>query len=198
MIYSRERANTKKNDDRAQFIPAGIHENITIKSAKTDKSIKEKLFFEIIFEKDNLTFTQTEWEPQMSNYCTTQEQLQQKVDNQYSRMLQILSCFYPDSELNFNGDSFKEFAEWVVSMINHADLDKKLKVKVVYNDKNYSTLPNYAKYTFIEPMELPEGETSKIAELNIDKFTKSVIADSENNTNNTEQSSVNMSDGLPF
>lgn len=64
-------------------------------------------------------------------------------------------------------------------MLNKVDKSKKLRVKVVYNDKGYTTLPNYAKYTFIEPMELAEGKASSIAMLNIDQFTKPVVADKE-------------------
>ena len=143
----------------------------------------------------------------MSTFCTTTEQLQQKIDNQYSRMLQILSCFYPDSMLNFNGETFKSFAEWIVTMLNNADKTKKLRVKVVYNNRNYTTLPNYAKYTFIEPMQLAEGAHYKISELSIDKFTKSIIADNEttstdpltaNNSVNTNNVQSTSNSELPF
>lgn len=204
-MYSRERANITKND--IQFIPAGIQENVVLKSAKTDKSVNGNLFFEITFEKDGAILTHTEWEPIMSTFCTTTEQLQQKIDNQYSRMLQILSCFYPDSMLNFNGETFKNFAEWIVTMLNNADKTKKLRVKVVYNNRNYTTLPNYAKYTFIEPMQLAEGAHYKISELSIDKFTKSIIADNEttstdpltaNNSVNTNNVQSTSNSELPF
>lgn len=94
-------------------------------------------------------------------------------------MLQILNCYYKDEELDFNGESFEQFAQWITDMLNKVDKSKKLRAKIVYNDKGYTTLPNYAKYTFIEPMELPEGQSSSIAMLNIDQFTKPVVADKE-------------------
>ena len=186
-MYSRERANIVKND--MQFIPAGIQENIMLKSARTEKSINGNQFLEIKFERNGAILTHTEWEPRLTNFCTTQEELQEKSDNQYSRMLQILSCFYSDSELNFNGDTFKEFAEWVVKMLNNADKTKKVRAKVVYNDRNYTTLPKYAKFTFIEPMTI-DSESSNIAELSMDKFKKSVIADNESNIKDSLQTEI--------
>lgn len=206
MLYSKDRAaNISKSD--IKYIPAGINENVLLQSAKYERSPKGKDFLEITFIKNGATLTHTEWEPKMADFITTEEALQQKVDKQYSRMLQILTCFYPETALNFNGETFKEFAEWVVGLLNAADKNKKLRVKVVYNNKGYTTLPSYAKYTFIEPMELPEGETSAITELNIDKFIRPVIADTETPTDNpfepntkieTQTNGSNLDDELPF
>lgn len=183
MLYSKDRAaNISKSD--IKYIPAGINEDVVLQSAKCEKSQNGNYFLEISFTKNGATLTHTEWEPKMTNFITTEEALQAKADNQYSRMLQILTCFYPETALNFNGETFKEFAEWIAGLLNAADKNKKLRVKVVYNNKGYTTLPSYAKYTFIEPMELPEGKTSAIAELNIDKFTRPVVADAETSVEN--------------
>lgn len=202
MTYSKDRAaKISKND--IKFIQAGINEDVTLQSVKTEKSPNGNYFLEFTFEKDGATLTHTEWEPKMGNFVDTEEKLQQKVDNQYSRMLQILSCYYPDNMLNFNGESFKEFAEWIVTLLNAADKSKKLRVKVVYNNKGYTTLPSYAKYTFIEPMEMKDGETSKISQLNIDQFTRPVVADKENTETNpfgatTTTNDENTNSDLPF
>lgn len=183
MAYSKERAaNIVKSD--IKYIPAGIIENVVLKSAKAEMSPNGNPFLELVFEKDGATMTHTEWEPKLGNYVTTQEQVQEKMDKQYSRMLQILSCYYDDSVLNFNGESFKEFINWVSTMLNSADKSKKLRAKIVYDNNGYTTFPNYAKYTFIEPMELPEGQTSAITALGIDRFTRPVIADKEVKNNN--------------
>lgn len=120
----------------------------------------------------------------------TDEQLQAKEDTQFSRMMQILLCFYKNEELVFNGTSFEEFANEVVTYLNNADKSKLLRVKVVYNKDGYTTLPSYAKYTFIEPMVLPEGSASAIVELGIDQFTKPVTADSEKTVTNLATSLI--------
>ena len=176
-MYSKERAQQIAKND-VKFIPAGIHENVTLKSARVAESPTGLKFFEIVFEKNGATLTQTEWKP-IKFEGMDNSALQKKEDTQFSRMMQILLCWYSDEQLVFNGTSFEEFSQEVVNYLNNADKSKKLRVKIVYNDKGYTTLPSYARYTFIEPMVLPEGQTSSITELRIDNFTKPVVADTE-------------------
>ena len=178
MTYSKERAASISKSD-IKYIPAGIIENVVLKSVKTEVSPNGNQFLEIVFEKDGATLTHTEWKPTLGGFVTTEEQLQTKMDKQYSRMLQILNCYYKDEELDFNGESFEQFAQWITDMLNKVDKSKKLRAKIVYNDKGYTTLPSYAKYTFIEPMILPDGMTSAIAKLGIDNFEKPIVADVE-------------------
>lgn len=176
-MYSKERAQQIAKKD-IKYIPAGIQENVALKSARLAESPTGLKFLEIVFEKDGGTLNQTEWKPTKFEGMD-EAALQKKEDTQFSRMMQILLCFYKDEELIFNGSTFEEFATEVVNYLEKADKSKLMRVKVVYNDKGYTTLPSYAKYTFVEPMELPEGQTSAIIELGIDKFTKPVIADTE-------------------
>lgn len=176
-MYSKERAQQiTKNDVR--FIPAGIHENVQLKSARLAESPTGNKFFEIVFEKDGATLTQTEWKPTKFEGMD-EAALQKKEDTQFSRMMQILLCFYKDEQLIFNGSTFEEFATEVVNYLNNADKSKLLRVKIVYNSKGYTTLPSYAKYTFIEPMTLPDSMTSAIVKLGIDNFEKPIVADVE-------------------
>lgn len=195
-MYSKERAQQIAKND-IKYIPVGIQENVALKSAKVTTSPNGNLFLEITFEKDGATLTQTEWKPTKFGNMSD-EDLQKKEDTQFSRMMQILLCFYKDEELIFNATSFEGWAEEVANYLNRADKSKLLRMKVVYNNKNYTTLPTYAKYTFIEPMSISKEESS-IIELGIDKFTRSVIADQESNIDplNTvgETSDEN---GLPF
>ena len=202
-MYSKERAQQITKND-VKFIPAGIHENVSLKSARVAESPTGLKFLEIVFEKDGATLTQTEWKPTKFDGMD-EAALQKKEDTQFSRMMQILLCWFKDEELVFNGTNFEEFSKEVVDYLNKADKSKKVRAKIVYNDKGYTTLPSYAKYTFIEPMELPEGQTSSITELRIDNFTKPVVADVEKpvanlsttmgTTLNTANSVVN---DLPF
>lgn len=199
-MYSKERAQQIVKND-VKFIPAGIHENVTLKSARVAESPTGLKFLEIVFEKNGATLTQTEWKPTKFEGMDDSA-LQKKEDTQFSRMMQILLCWYSDEQLVFNGTSFEEFSQEVVNYLNNADKSKKLRVKIVYNDKGYTTLPSYARYTFIEPMELPEGQTSSITELRIDNFTKPVVADTETpvaNLTSTSTGSDNADpNGLPF
>lgn len=175
-MYSKERAQQIAKND-IKYIPVGIQENVALKSARVTTSPNGNIFLEITFEKDGATLTQTEWKPTKFGNMSD-EDLQKKEDTQFSRMMQILLCFYKDEELIFNATSFEGWAAEVSNYLNKADKSKLLRMKVVYNNKNYTTLPTYAKYTFIEPMSISKEESS-IIELGIDKFTRSVIADQE-------------------
>lgn len=177
-MYSKERAQQVTKND-VKFIPAGIQENVALKSARVAESPTGRKFFEVTFEKDGTTLVQTEWKPDNKNGELSDEAVQKKEDNQFSRIMQLLLCFYKDEQLVFNGTKFEEFSKEVVDYLNNADKSKLLRVKVVYNDKGYTTLPSYAKYTFVEPMVLPEGQTSAITELRIDNFAKPIVADVE-------------------
>lgn len=197
-MYNKERAKSIAKASVINYIPAGIIENVKLVSAKVDTSINGNDFLEIRFEKDGAIFVHTEYKPNRTAN-DTDETVQKKEDNQFSRMMQILLVFYKDEQLIFNGTTFKEFAKEVATFLNNANKDILVRVKIVYNDNNYTTLPRYTKYTFIEPMILPEGETSSIVELSIDKFTKSVVEDRETTvTNPLEPSSASVTDNLPF
>ena len=196
-MYSKERAQKiEKNDTK--YIPAGIQENVALKSARVTTSPQGNMFLEIVFEKDGATLTQTEWKPTKFGNMT-EEDLQKKEDTQFSRMMQILLCFYKDEELVFNATSFADWAAEIADYLNKADKSKLLRVKIVYNNKGYTTLPTYAKYTFIEPMSVSK-EDSAIVELGIDKFTRPVVADKEEvvDTLSITETSNDDPNGLPF
>lgn len=199
MIYSTELANKIETIDNSnKYLEAGIHENVSLVSSRTEKSINGNTFLEIKFEKDGKVLTHTEWEsnklPEM-----TEEAYQERVSKQVKRVLQILSCFYPKEALVFTGATYKEFAEWAANLLNAADKTKLVRVKVVYNNKGYTTLPNYCKFTFIEPMNLSEGQKSMISILNIDQITRPVIADKETKEDNPlETINQDTNNDLPF
>lgn len=196
-MYSKERAQQITKND-IKYIPAGIQENVALRSARVTTSPQGNLFLEIVFEKDGATLIQTEWKPTQFGNMTI-EDVQKKEDNQFSRMMQILLCFYKDEELIFNSTTFEGWAKEISDYLNKADKTKLLRVKIVYNNKGYTTLPTYAKYTFIEPMTISK-EDSTIVELGIDKFTRPIVADKEevvdsiNTTTETEEDP----NGLPF
>lgn len=196
-MYSKERAQQITKND-IKYIPAGIQENVALRSARVTTSPQGNLFLEIVFEKDGATLIQTEWKPTRFGNMTV-EDVQKKEDNQFSRMMQILLCFYRDEELIFNSTTFEDWAKEISDYLNKADKTKLLRVKIVYNNKGYTTLPTYAKYTFIEPMTISK-EDSTIVELGIDKFTRPVVADKEEVVDpiNTTAETEEDTNGLPF
>lgn len=194
-MYSKERAQKIAKND-IKYIPAGIQDNVALKSARVTTSPQGNPFLEIVFEKDGATLTQTEWKPTKFGNMTD-EDLQNKEDTQFSRMMQILTCFYTEDELVFNGTNFTDWANEVANYLNKADKTKLLRLKVVYNNKGYTTLPSYAKYTFAEPTNISK-EMSNITELGIDKFTRPIVADKEEPVVLPSNDTVDSNDDLPF
>ena len=208
MIYSTDLANKitlNNSNNNTKYLEAGIHDNVKFTSVKTAVSPTGKNFIEFRFEKDGKELVHTEWEPR-ERAEDTEEQNQNKATNQVTRINRILRCFYPKEVLNFTGSSYKEFTNWVVAMLNAANKDTLLKVKVVYNKDGYTTLPSYVSFAAIEPMNIPmgfyeEGENeSMIKEINgIDLFVKPVVSDKETvEVNPLEVKQETPSDDLPF
>jgi hypothetical protein len=208
MIYSTDLANQvtlNNNSSNTKYLEAGIHDNVKFTSVKTAVSPTGKNFIEFRFEKDGKELVHTEWEPR-ERAEDTEEQNQNKATNQVTRINRILRCFYPKEVLNFTGSSYKEFTNWVVAMLNAANKDTLLKVKVVYNKDGYTTLPSYVSFAAIEPMNIPmgfyeEGENeSMIKEIKgIDLFVKPVVSDKETVVvNPLEVKQETPSDDLPF
>lgn len=208
-MYSSSRAKQIIKKDVA-FLVAGIHEDVFLTGIRYETSVQGKSFIEFKFEKDGRIMTHTEWEPSKTtpNYQLSDEEFELKCDKQFKRIEQILLCYYTENELQFEDGNFKDYANWIVGLLS-ADKVKTtpVRVKIVYNEKGYTTLPKYARYTFIEPMTVDKN-SSLIAELGIDIFTKPVIADAETNNSNPFQvvsgtldnttTSENKTDDLPF
>lgn len=192
MIYSTELANNTP-DFVSKYLEAGIQENVKLVSAKADKSVNGRSFLEIKFERDGKELTHTEWEntkfPNQSD-----EDYQNRCTWQVKRMLQILECFYPKAALTFVGSTYEEFTKWVASLLNSANKDILLRVKIVYNKNGYTCLSTYG--TFIEPMTV---EKSNIVQMNKDVFVRPVIADKEVKEINPLDSDAEETTGdLPF
>lgn len=200
MVFSTELAEKIEVNNGNKYLEAGIHDDVKLVSARAATSINSNKFLEIKFEKEGKELVHTEWEP-TPNPTVSAEENQKKATNQVSRIMQILKCFYPKEALTFSGESYSEFINWVVNLLNAADKSKLVRLKVVYNAKGYTTLPNYAKFMFIEPMNLPEGQSSKISILGIDTIVKpNIIADKETVETNPLESvnTTSSANDLPF
>jgi hypothetical protein len=176
MIFSTARALVIESNDKA-FLEAGIHENVAFVGVRSQKSSNGNLFIEFEFNKNGDKLTHTEWEP---NKLPTQsnEEFATKVDNQVARIMQIMSVWYTKDQLSYEADSFEAFATWVNALMNSVDKSMLVRLKAVYGQNGYTSLPKYAKYTFIESMEVSK-EKSKIKELKIDEFVRPHIGDKE-------------------
>ena len=179
MGYSKKAAQ-EVSDFKSKYMPAGINENVRIDKVEVKTSPQGNKMFDITFiNEQGQTAVHTEWEPKMAPWMKDKSDLERNQARQYKKMMQILLCYYSDAQINFEGESFADFANWIATMINVADKSKELRLKLVYNNAGYTTLPTSVDDTFIEPMELADGQKYKIKINPKDIIVRPVVADKE-------------------
>lgn len=169
--------NLEVKQNRTSYIEAGIRENLSLVEVTYGVSPNGNEFIAFTFEDVNGDkFTPTEYAVRLSKafeQMSEQEQANflKSVDSQKRRIGQIVTTFVSPEQYAFVANNFKEFAENIIRILNNRDKSLKCRVKIVYNDRNFTALPRYWAYTFIEPMTVAK-ENSKIRILNIDKIVK--------------------------
>lgn len=180
-MYSTRTATT--NNYESNYMPVGINENITLKEVNVNKTPQGRDFLEIIFENENgQTATMTEWKNEKNMWIVTDEDLQNRDNQQFGRILQVVDAVcgeHPD----FEGNSFAEMIQWVAQtiMTNKTVLDNafaktptKLRLKVVYDKKGYTKVSSLG--IFVEPMSVEE---SQIKLWKNDLLERPIVADKE-------------------
>lgn len=179
MGYSKKAAQ-EVSDFKSKYMPAGINENVTLDKVEVKVSPNGNKMFDITFvNEQGQIAVHTEWEPKMAHWMKDKSDLERNQARQFKKMLQILLCFYKDEQINFEGEDFMSFANYIATMLNAADKTKKLRLKLVYNKEGYTTLPTAVDDAFIEPMELGDGESYKVQITAKDVIVRPVTADKE-------------------
>lgn len=171
------------------FIPAGIHENISLVNVKVEESPKGYTFIAFEFKDDQSnTFTYTEW-PKTSDRPYTamsddeRAKFENKIQNQVSKITQVLETFVPKGTYTpIEVNSFIDFITKVKELLKDKMDNTKVRIKVVYDNKNYTTFPTFADEVFIESMSVSK-ENSKIRQLGKDRMTKSYPDTNQRSTN---------------
>ena len=176
MGYSKKAAQ-EVSDFKSKYMNAGINENVTLDKVEAKVSPNGNKMFDITFvNEQGQTAVHTEWEPKMAPWMKDKTDLERNQARQFKKMLQILLCFYKDEQINFEGEDFMSFANYIATMLNAADKTKKLRLKLVYNKDGYTTIPTAVDDTFIEPMDVTESNIKITAK---DIVVRPVIADKE-------------------
>lgn len=141
----------------SSFMPAGINENVTLKEVNVNTSPTGKNFLEVIFEdKDGKTATYDEWKNEKNMWIKTDAELQQRDNQQFGRILQIVKCFYdevPQAEFN----TFIDMINWVKSLLDSKIVEKKLlRLKTTYDKKGFVRVSKNGIY--VEPMSVAETQ----------------------------------------
>ena len=181
MGYSKKAAQ-EVSDFKSKYMNAGINEGVSIDKVEVKVSPNGNKMFDITFiNEQGQTAVHTEWEPKMAPWMKDKSDLERNQARQFKKMLQILMCYYTDEQINFEGEDFMSFANYIATMLNAADKTKKLRLKLVYNKDGYTTIPTAVDDTFIEPMSVTESKIQITAK---DIVVRPVIADKEVTVNN--------------
>ena len=181
MGYSKKAAQ-EVSDFKSKYMNAGINEGVSIDKVEVKVSPNGNKMFDITFiNEQGQTAVHTEWEPKMAPWMKDKSDLERNQARQFKKMLQILMCYYTDEQINFEGEDFMSFANYIATMLNAADKTKKLRLKLVYNKDGYTTIPTAVDDTFIEPMNVAESKIQITAK---DIVVRPVIADKEVTVNN--------------
>lgn len=174
-MYSTKTAKTNNNEFNSSYMPVGINENVTLKEVNVLKSPQGRDYLEFVFQnEDGQTASFTEWKNEKNMWIKTDEELQNRDNQQFGRILQIVKCFKENPE--FEGDSFAEMINWVKTVLTAiGEWDKQpLRLKVVYDKKGYTTVSRNGIY--VEPMSIEE---SQIKLWKNDLLERHVVADIE-------------------
>ena len=198
-MYSTKTATTNNNEFNDSYMPVGINDNVTLKEVNVNKSPQGKDYLEFVFQdEEGKTASFTEWKNEKNTWIKTDEDLQNRDNKQFGRILQIVKCFKNDPE--FEGSSFVEMINWVkTTLTTISEWDKTLlRLKVIYDKKGYTTVSKNGIY--IEPMSTEE---SQIKLWKNDLLERPIVADNESSTDPLTQQSTpvtekNGADDLPF
>jgi hypothetical protein len=173
-MYNTKTATINNEEFNSNYIPVGINDNITLKEVSVEKSPQGKDFLRVTFENEaGQTAEFTEWKNEKNMWVKTDADLQNKDNQQFGRIIQLINCFTttPDVEIN----SFDEMIKWVKGILDPFIKDKKkLRLKVIYNKNGYTQVSKYG--TYVEPIDVTE---SQIKLFKNDLLERPVKADAE-------------------
>jgi hypothetical protein len=164
---------------------AGIQENfelveVSYGGAGKDGGGAKALRF--IFKRgENFTFTHNVFpidEEKVASWSKTDstgvelpkvEKIKAAYKDQASQIKHILTKFIPEDKVALKGANFEEFSKAVIELLKNKTKGEKLRLKLVYNKKNYLSFP---KFNFIENMTVAKKDSKLKINPKYDKITK--------------------------
>ena len=197
-MYNTKTAIVNNEEFNSNYMPVGINNDVMLKSVAVEKSPQGKDFLRVTFENGaGQTAEFTEWKNEKNMWIKTDEDLQNRDNIQFGRILQLINSFTtaPDVELN----SFTDMINWVKTTLDpFIPTNKKLRLKVIYDKKGYTQVSKYG--TYVEPMDVKD---SQIKLFKNDLLERPVKADEEKPADplaiHTDSTPVTeKTDDLPF
>lgn len=179
MLYS-VTADLQRKDVSNRYMGPGIHENCELTSIEYKKTDKGSELIAFYFENElKEKLSHTEWRVMPTKDINTMADAEAKiylslVTSQIRRINSIATAFISEEDFRkVKGNTFEEFCTSVINTVGDTFKGVKVRIKVVYDKRNFTALPSYTNYEWIEPMTVLK-ENSKIKIIAKDKMTKSV------------------------
>jgi len=143
-------------------LPGGIHEDVELVSIRFEDLSQNNPIrvLRFIFNKGGLQFRYTElpineeaisrWNFRKSTY---EETLTRKYRELGERLKHIYTALTGETRVKLESNTWEEFCKEYIDLAGNKFQDKKFAIKVVYNDKGYTTFPDRAFNPFIVPSE---------------------------------------------
>lgn len=155
-MYNTKTAIVNNEEFSSNYMPVGINDNVMLKEVNVEKSTNGKDFLRVVFENEaEQTAEFTEWKNEKNMWITTDEDLQNRNNIQFGRIIQLINCYTetPDVELN----TFVDMINWVKTTLTpFIATKKKLRLKVIYDKKGYTQVSKNG--TYVEPMDVKDSQ----------------------------------------
>jgi hypothetical protein len=176
MLYNVTEDLQKKNVSN-RYMDTGINENVEMVSVEYKPTEKTE-FIAFYFENaDKAKLSHTEWKMKQAkplDQMTPEESdlYVRLVHEQIRRINTIATTFISEEDFRkVKGDTFEEFCKATIAALGDSYKGVKVRIKVVYDKRNFTSLPKYTNYTWIERMTVPK-EDSEIKIFSGDRLTK--------------------------
>jgi hypothetical protein len=157
----------------------GVHDNSELINVEYKKSPTSEF---IVFTFENHVgekLSHTEWKVMPRKNFETMTDKEKTlylrlVNEQVARINKIATIYIPEEQFRtVAGNSFEEFCKNAITTLGNKYKGVKIRIKVVYDKRNFTALPTYLNYDWIEPMTISK-EKSRVVVLKKDKMVKSV------------------------
>lgn len=155
-----------ENTGASVYLPGGIHQNVTLKSIDFEpakEGAEKALRFK--FEKEGMNFIHTEFKITKEGIERAAKLFQKSAKEvgadefkkQGERLKHLLVAFYPETKIQLTGDGWEDFCKKYLELAGDLFKGEQFRLKVIYNNKGYTTFPNRAISPFIQNMKQPNA-----------------------------------------
>ena len=153
-------------EESNNYFTIGIHESVTLKDISLETASNGNPYLKFHFEGEKgEQVAHTEWPIDSSD-----QNFEKKVKNFLIRIKHICTKFVPAEAVNITAPTFEEFANKVIAMVKPNLHKTKVRIKLVYNYKNFVSIPKYVP--FIEAMSVTSEKSRLKMDPGFDKMEK--------------------------